>query len=635
MRRKNLLITLLCIALVVTGLPCTILAAPAGNIAINSVNFPDDSFRNYISTYIDRGRKDNKLSQAEIDDVTAMYLGSNVEDLTGISYFTNLRILDCSDSKITHLDVSALTRLVILDCSNCDLVSLVLPAGNALARVDCSRNELTSLDVSGCNTLVSCIYSYAWNYNRIIYTKYMNLILIPYFLLVDDDVIVNFAPIVTPTVTDEPSVEPSVSPTVTDEPTIAPSVSPTVTDAPTIAPSVTPTVTDEPTIAPSVTPTVTDEPTIAPSVTPTVTDEPTIEPSVSPTVTDEPTVEPSVSPTVTEEPTIEPSVSPTVTDEPTVEPSVSPTVTEEPTVEPSVSPTVTEEPTITVVVDPTTVEEPSVSPTVTEEIVTVVPTTVEDPEPTQIPIDVQVMQDFVTRCYINVLDREPEAAGFDYWVNLLVTRQLYGSQVAYGFLFSPEALSRNFSNSEFINRLYLLILDRQCSDSELAYWVNRLDAGDSREQIFAGFVNSTEYSNLCSDYGYDSGHYVPGYDMQAQGGVNDFVARLYVVALGRDGSSSERSYHIEGLVNGSFTGAAVIESFLNGPEYTSANNSNTSFIRDLYLICLNREADSTGLNDWLTRMNNGATRIEVIRGFVGSDEFATLCGNCGITIGSI
>ena len=579
MRRKNLLITLLCIALVVTGLPCTILAAPAGNIAINSVNFPDDSFRNYISTYIDSGRKDNKLSQAEIDDVTAMYLGSNVEDLTGISYFTNLRILDCSDSKITHLDVSALTRLVILDCSNCDLVSLVLPAGNALARVDCSRNELTSLDVSGCNTLVSCIYSYAWNYNRIIYTKYMNLILIPYFLLVDDDVIVNFAPIVTPTVTDEPSVEPSVSPTVTDAPTIAPSVTPTVTD----------------------------EPTIAPSVTPTVTDEPTIEPSVSPTVTDEPTVEPSVSPTVTEEPTVEPSVSPTVT----------------------------EEPTITVVVDPTTVEEPSVSPTVTEEIVTVVPTTVEDPEPTQIPIDVQVMQDFVTRCYINVLDREPEAAGFDYWVNLLVTRQLYGSQVAYGFLFSPEALSRNFSNSEFINRLYLLILDRQCSDSELAYWVNRLDAGDSREQIFAGFVNSTEYSNLCSDYGYDSGHYVPGYDMQAQGGVNDFVARLYVVALGRDGSSSERSYHVEGLVNGSFTGAAVIESFLNGPEYTSANNSNTSFIRDLYLICLNREADSTGLNDWLTRMNNGATRIEVIRGFVGSDEFATLCGNCGITIGSI
>ena len=607
MRRKNLLITLLCIALVVTGLPCTILAAPAGNIAINSVNFPDDSFRNYISTYIDSGRKDNKLSQAEIDDVTAMYLGSNVEDLTGISYFTNLRFLDCSDSKITHLDVSALTRLVILDCSNCDLVSLVLPAGNALARVDCSRNELTSLDVSGCNTLVSCIYSYAWNYNRIIYTKYMNLILIPYFLLVDDDVIVNFAPIVTPTVTDEPSVEPSVSPTVTDAPTIAPSVSPTVTDAPTIAPSVSPTVTDAPTIAPSVTPTVTDEPTIAPSVTPTVTDEPTIEPSVSPTVTDEPTVEPSVSPTVTEEPTVEPSVSPTVT----------------------------EEPTITVVVDPTTVEEPSVSPTVTEEIVTVVPTTVEDPEPTQIPIDVQVMQDFVTRCYINVLDREPEAAGFDYWVNLLVTRQLYGSQVAYGFLFSPEALSRNFSNSEFINRLYLLILDRQCSDSELAYWVNRLDAGDSREQIFAGFVNSTEYSNLCSDYGYDSGHYVPGYDMQAQGGVNDFVARLYVVALGRDGSSSERSYHVEGLVNGSFTGAAVIESFLNGPEYTSANNSNTSFIRDLYLICLNREADSTGLNDWLTRMNNGATRIEVIRGFVGSDEFATLCGNCGITIGSI
>lgn len=142
MRRKNLLITLLCIALVVTGLPCTILAAPAGNIAINSVNFPDDSFRNYISTYIDRGRKDNKLSQAEIDDVTAMYLGSNVEDLTGISYFTNLRILDCSDSKITHLDVSALTRLVILDCSNCDLVSLVLPAGNALARVDCSRMSL-------------------------------------------------------------------------------------------------------------------------------------------------------------------------------------------------------------------------------------------------------------------------------------------------------------------------------------------------------------------------------------------------------------------------------------------------------------------------------------------------------------
>ncbi len=75
-----------------------------GDVDINSTNFPDNNFRDYVGENFD-GSKDNKLNEEEIDAVTAIDVrGMNIRSLVGIQYFINLTSLNCSDNNMITLD---------------------------------------------------------------------------------------------------------------------------------------------------------------------------------------------------------------------------------------------------------------------------------------------------------------------------------------------------------------------------------------------------------------------------------------------------------------------------------------------------------------------------------------------------
>ena len=69
-------------------------------IAINSENFPDEVFREYVKTNFDID-KDGFLSENEICSVVEISLNEkDISDLTGIEYFTHLKVLKCDSIKI-------------------------------------------------------------------------------------------------------------------------------------------------------------------------------------------------------------------------------------------------------------------------------------------------------------------------------------------------------------------------------------------------------------------------------------------------------------------------------------------------------------------------------------------------------
>lgn len=142
-------------------------------VEINSTNFPDPVFQQYVKDKIDKedttGQKDGRLSKAERDAVTEINIDNkNCTDLTGIAYFANLKklycnynklkelnlennkmlkVLDCSYNNLTTLDVSHNVRLDTLECANNGMEKLNL--GNSeLEGLFCSDNNLTELDVS-------------------------------------------------------------------------------------------------------------------------------------------------------------------------------------------------------------------------------------------------------------------------------------------------------------------------------------------------------------------------------------------------------------------------------------------------------------------------------------------------------
>jgi hypothetical protein len=116
------------------------------------------------------------------------------------------------------------------------------------------------------------------------------------------------------------------------------------------------------------------------------------------------------------------------------------------------------------------------------------------------PPSIQV-EDFVTRFYQQCLDRQPDAGGLADWSNGLLTHRLTGADVARGFIFSNEFISKNKSNAEFLNILYKAFFNRDPDSGGFNYWLTQLNNGADRGAILDGFLNSNEFIGLCRRYG--------------------------------------------------------------------------------------------------------------------------------------
>ena len=118
-------------------------------IAINKINFPDDAFREIISSEMDRDRN-VILSKEEINGITIINVTGNnkIKDLEGLKYFANLSYLNCSGTGITALDVSQNTGLQKLNCSNTSITALDVSQNTSLQDLDCSQTSIEALDVS-------------------------------------------------------------------------------------------------------------------------------------------------------------------------------------------------------------------------------------------------------------------------------------------------------------------------------------------------------------------------------------------------------------------------------------------------------------------------------------------------------
>ena len=120
---------------------------------INSNNFPDDNFRNYVSNSCDTD-KNGMLDQSEIAATTQIDVsGKSIGSLTGISYFKELVTLYCSSNNLTTLDLSSNTSLNGVYCGNNQLTTLRVSGLAKLQAINCSSNKLTSLNLSTCKIL--------------------------------------------------------------------------------------------------------------------------------------------------------------------------------------------------------------------------------------------------------------------------------------------------------------------------------------------------------------------------------------------------------------------------------------------------------------------------------------------------
>ena len=108
---------------------------------------------------------------------------------------------------------------------------------------------------------------------------------------------------------------------------------------------------------------------------------------------------------------------------------------------------------------------------------------------------------FVNRLYAIAMNRPADVGGLNDWTGRLLEKKQTPKQVASGFVFSKEMSNRNLSNAEFVTMLYRTMMDREPDAAGLQDWVNRLENGAKREDIYDGFADSVEFGRIVSSYG--------------------------------------------------------------------------------------------------------------------------------------
>ncbi len=120
-------------------------------------NFPDANFRRIVEEFI--GTVPGGLFTAERASEVSWRNGTlrcdreSIQDITGIEYLNGLQSLDCSQNRLTNLDLANNTALISLRCNGNRIVDLDLSGSASLREVNCLNNPLKSVDLSGCTDL--------------------------------------------------------------------------------------------------------------------------------------------------------------------------------------------------------------------------------------------------------------------------------------------------------------------------------------------------------------------------------------------------------------------------------------------------------------------------------------------------
>lgn len=108
---------------------------------------------------------------------------------------------------------------------------------------------------------------------------------------------------------------------------------------------------------------------------------------------------------------------------------------------------------------------------------------------------------FVVRCYRLCLNRDADKDGLNYWCSNILSHTKTAKETAWGFIFSSEFLGKNVSDADYIRILYRTFLDRESDPIGLQTWLDELASGQSREHVFNGFADSSEFRKICNSYG--------------------------------------------------------------------------------------------------------------------------------------
>ena len=250
------------------------------------------------------------------------------------------------------------------------------------------------------------------------------------------------------------------------------------------------------------------------------------------------------------------------------------------------------------------------------------------------PTENPTSEAFIRQIYSVILEREPDEEGLKYWVNQLKLGES-AADIVGEFFNSQEMKNKNLNDREYLGYACRAILGREPDDAGLQYWLSELQQGATRRWLLSEFVVSTEFTRLCGNYGIVRGNITGLEHADKSAGVTKFVTFIYRNVLKRDPDSGGLNYWAGEMLENGMTASRLVEEFAKSQEFASANISNEEYVERLYETVLGRKSDESGKQYWVSLMNTGYSRHDILREFTRSAEFASICASYGVVVGEI
>ncbi|MFV5698944.1 leucine-rich repeat domain-containing protein [Flavobacterium sp. ZT3R17] len=107
---------------------------------------------------------DGEIQESEALQVSYLDLkNAMLSSIEGIKSFVNIKMISCSNNKLSSLDLSSLDKVTSLDCSNNQLTALDLSGLTNLQDLNFSTNQISSFDVSSFANMIT----FACDFNQL------------------------------------------------------------------------------------------------------------------------------------------------------------------------------------------------------------------------------------------------------------------------------------------------------------------------------------------------------------------------------------------------------------------------------------------------------------------------------------
>lgn len=222
----------------------------------------------------------------------------------------------------------------------------------------------------------------------------------------------------------------------------------------------------------------------------------------------------------------------------------------------------------------------------------------------------------VARLYLAFFGRPADTPGLAFWLE----QRAGGSsidEIAGAFADSDEfrSLAGDPDNATFVDNVYANVLGRAPDVAGRDFWVRRLDEGMTRGELVVAFSDAPEFVTL-------TGTRPP------TAGSEGAVTRLYWAFFQRPAEPVGLDYWSDEVDSGRAPLAAVSDLFANSAEFVATYGplSNQEFLDLVYDNVLGRRADDGGFNYWLTQLEAGRARGDIMLAFANSPEFILRTG---------